>query len=66
MKQPFRRAVSALCAFTLAASLVPSVALANGGEEREIPPGIEAVSGCINLDNAEITIGEPIALERRI
>ena len=62
MKQPFRRAVSALCAFTLAASLVPSVALANGGEEREIPPGIEAVSGCINLDNAEITIGEPIDL----
>ncbi|WP_304596717.1 leucine-rich repeat protein [Adlercreutzia caecimuris] len=62
MKQPFRRAVSALCAFTLAASLVPAVALANGGEEREIPPGIEAVSGCINLDNAEITIGEPIDL----
>lgn len=60
MKQPFRRAVSALCAFTLAASLVPAVALANGGEERESSTGIEAVSGSINLDNAEITIGEPI------
>ena len=62
MKQPFRRAVSALCAFTLAASLVPAVALANGGEERESSTGIEAVSGSINLDNAEITIGEPIDL----
>ena len=64
MKQPFRRAVSALCAFTLAASLTPSVALADGGEtdaNASLSSALE--SNVSEIDGSSTELMEPFDLD---
>lgn len=62
MKQPFRRAVSALCAFTLAASLVPAVALADGGGDTgKVGEGLAGAEATKALDDLQYAAGVDIA-----